>query len=112
MNIVLVSPAPPLRGGISDHTKGLYNYLSHKNSVKIFSFYNQYPTFFFPGTNQKIDDTKFKNTKYSISSVNPISWHKTVNSILKFKPDLVIFSYWQPFLAPCYGYIARLLNID
>ena len=56
MNIVLVSPAPPLRGGISDHTKGLYNHLSQNHSVKIFSFYNQYPSFLFPGTNQKIDN--------------------------------------------------------
>tara|TARA_B100002052_G_scaffold255614_1_gene245932 strand:- start:15103 stop:16230 length:1128 start_codon:yes stop_codon:yes gene_type:complete len=110
MNIAIVSPAPPFRGGISDHTKGLYNYLSKKNSVKIFSFYNQYPKFFFPGTNQKSVNKKFKNTNYSISSVNPISWQKTSNSILKFSPDIVIFSYWQPFFAPCYGYTARFLK--
>ena len=110
MNIVLVSPAPPLRGGISDHTKGLYNHLSQNHSVKIFSFYNQYPSFLFPGTNQKIDNKNFKNTYYTISSINPFSWHKTLTSILKLKPDLVIFSYWQPFFGPCFGYIARLLK--
>ena len=110
MNIVLVSPAPPLRGGISDHTKGLYNHLSQNHSVKIFSFYNQYPRFLFPGTNQKIDNKNFKNTYYTISSINPFSWHKTLTSILKLKPDLVIFSYWQPFFGPCFGYIARLLK--
>ena len=110
MNIVLVSPAPPLRGGISDHTKGLYNHLSQNHSVIIFSFYNHYPSFLFPGTNQKIDNKNFKNTYYTISSINPFSWHKTLISILKLKPDLVIFSYWQPFFGPCFGYIARLLK--
>ena len=111
MNIVLVSPAPPLRGGISDHTKGLYNNLIKNHSVKIFSFYYQYPKIFFPGKSQKINNNqKFNNTYYSINSINPFSWLKTTQAILKCNPDLVIFSYWNPFFAPCFGYIAKLLK--
>ncbi len=110
MNIVLVSPAPPFRGGISEHTKGLYNNLAKKHSVKIFSFYYQYPSFFFPGTNQKNNNKNFNNTIYSISSINPFSWKKTVKSILNFNPDLIIFSYWHPFFSPCFGFIARSLK--
>ena len=110
MNIVLVSPAPPFRGGISEHTKGLYNHLAKKHSVKIFSFYYQYPSFFFPGTDQKNNNKNFNNTNYSISSINPFSWKKTVKSILNFNPDLIIFSYWHPFFSPCFGFIARSLK--
>ena len=111
MNIVLVSPAPPYRGGISEHTKGLYNHLAKNHSVKIFSFYYQYPKIFFPGKNQKHNNKEiFNNTDYSISSVNPFSWLKTATNILKFNPDLVIFSYWHPFFSPCFGFIARLLK--
>ena len=111
MNIVLVSTAPPYRGGISEHTKGLYNNLIKNHSVKIFSFYYQYPNFFFPGKSQKINTyKKFDNTYYSINSINPFSWLKTTNAILKSNPDLVIFSYWNPFFAPCFGYIAKLLK--
>lgn len=111
MNIVLVSPAPPLRGGISDHTKGLYNNLIKNHSVKIFSFNYQYPKIFFPGKSQKINnDQKFNNTYHSINSINPFSWLKTTQAILKCNPDLIIFSYWNPFFAPCFGYIAKLLK--
>ena len=111
MNIILVSAAPPYRGGISEHTKGLYNNLIKNHSVKIFSFYYQYPKILFPGKSQKINSHKeFDNTYYSINSINPFSWLKTTNAILKSNPDIVIFSYWNPFFAPCFGYIAKLLK--
>jgi glycosyltransferase involved in cell wall biosynthesis len=111
MNIILVSAAPPYRGGISEHTKGLYNNLIKNHSVKIFSFYYQYPKILFPGKSQKINSYKeFDNTYYSINSINPFSWLKTTNAILKSNPDIVIFSYWNPFFAPCFGYIAKLLK--
>ena len=111
MNIILVSTAPPYRGGISEHTKGLYLNLSKNHSVKIFSFYYQYPKILFPGKSQKFNNNqKFENTDYTISSINIFSWFKTANKILKQKPDLIIFSYWNPFFAPCFGYIAKLLK--
>ena len=111
MNIALVSTSPPYRGGISDHNKGLYHNLSKNHSVKIFSFYYQYPKILFPGKSQKfIDDNSFKDTIYSISTINPFSWLKTVHKILKFKPDLVIFSYWNPFVGISMGLIARKLK--
>ena len=111
MNIILVSTAPPYRGGISEHTKGLYLNLAKNHSVKIFSFYYQYPKIFFPGKSQKFNNNKkFENTDYTISSINIFSWFRTANKILRQKPDLIIFSYWNPFFAPCFGYIAQLLK--
>ena len=92
MNIILVSAAPPYRGGISEHTKGLYNNLIKNHSVKIFSFYYQYPKILFPGKSQKINSHKeFDNTYYSINSINPFSWLKTTNAILKSKIELTVF---------------------
>mgnify|MGYP001178898473 CR=1 FL=1 len=112
MNIILVSAAPPYRGGISEHTKGLYNNLIKNHSVKIFSFYYQYPKIFFPGKSQKISNNqKFNNTNYSINSINPFSWIKTTQAILKCNPDLVIFSYWNPFFAPCFLVMFRSKNV-
>ena len=111
MNISLVSTSPPYRGGISDHNKGLYKKLSENHSVKIFSFYYQYPKILFPGKSQKFtNNEKFENTHYSISSINPLSWEKTVNKILEFNPDLVIFSYWNPFIGISMGSIAKKLK--
>ncbi len=111
MNIALISTSPPYRGGISDHNKGLYNNLSKNHSVQIFSFYYQYPRILFPGKSQKISNKKkFQNSHYSISTINPLSWTKTANSILEFNPDLVIFSYWNPFVGISLGSIAKQLK--
>ena len=111
MNIALISVAPPYRGGISEHTKSLYNQLHQKHSVRIFSFYYQYPKLFFPGKSQTIQkEYNSQHTAYCISSINPISWIKTTNKILDFSPDLVIFTYWNPYFAPCFGFIARRLK--
>jgi glycosyltransferase involved in cell wall biosynthesis len=111
MKIVLVSIAPPFRGGISTHTKGIYNELKKNHDVRIFSFYYQYPSFFFPGKSQKIkNDDKFKNTDYSISTINPFSWINTVRKILIVKPDLLIFTHWNPFVSFSLSFIARVLK--
>ena len=111
MKIVLVSIAPPFRGGISTHTKGIYNELKKNHDVRIFSFYYQYPSFFFPGKSQKIkNDDKFKNTEYSISTINPFSWINTVRKILIVKPDLLIFTHWNPFVSFSLSFIARILK--
>tara|TARA_B100001287_G_scaffold105103_1_gene88353 strand:- start:1248 stop:2378 length:1131 start_codon:yes stop_codon:yes gene_type:complete len=110
MKIILISPSPPLRGGISDHNIGLYHKLSEKHDVEIFSFNYLYPKFFFPGKSQTSSKKdKFKNTHYTISSINPISWIKTSNKIKKMNPDVVIFSFWNPFIGLSLGSIAKLL---
>ena len=112
MNIALVSVGPPYKGGISEHTQGLYHQLNQNHSVKIFTFYYQYPKFFFPGKSQiNKKEYNFQDTDYSISSINPFSWIKTTQKILDFKPDLVIFTYWSPYFAPCFGFIAKTLKI-
>ena len=111
MNIALISVAPPYRGGISEHTKGLYSQLNKNHSVKIFSFYYQYPKLFFPGENQVVSKKyNNQNTDYCISTLNLFSWIQTSNKIIDFNPNLVIFTYWNPYFAPSFGFIARKLK--
>jgi len=111
MKIVLVGPAPPLRGGISEHTKGLYENLIINHQVKIFSFSVQYPKIFFPGKSQYDDNNKsFHGAKYIINSINPLSWSKSASKIIKSKPDLVIFNYWHPFFSICLSNIAKKIK--
>ena len=110
MKIILVSIAPPFRGGISNHTKDLFYQLKKSNDVKVFSFYYQYPSFFFPGKSQKIKNSqKFDNTEYTISTINPFSWFKTCQKILQNKPNLIIFTHWNPFVSFSLAFIARIL---
>ena len=52
MRIVLISPSPPLRGGISTHSACLYNELSKNHSVLVISYKKLYPDFLFPGKTQ------------------------------------------------------------
>ena len=111
MKIVIIGPAPPLRGGISEHTKGLYENLIINHKVRIFSFSVQYPNIFFPGKSQYNDNKKsFQDVKYLINSINPLSWSKTASKIIKSKPDLVIFTYWHPFFSLCLTSIAKKIK--
>ncbi len=45
-----------------------------------------------------------------LSSINPLSYLRTARQIKKFKPDLVIVSYWMTFFIPAYAAILRLLG--
>jgi len=109
MKIVLIGPFPPFRGGISMFNHSLSRALSKKHVVHRFSFSLLYPKIFFPGKSQRF---KFRgdDSNETISSINPISWWKTSNSIKQINPDLVIFQYWHPFFAPAFSSIARQIN--
>ena len=67
---------------------------------------------FFPGTTQYEDGLPPKglNIIPIINSINPFNWVKVARKVNEHKPDLVIIRYWLPFMSPCLGSIARLLN--
>jgi glycosyltransferase involved in cell wall biosynthesis len=48
--------------------------------------------------------------KRLLNSVNPLSYFRTAQQIKKFKPDLVIVSYWMTFFIPAYAVILKLLG--
>ena len=90
----------------------LGHHLSQKHDVQIVSFTRQYPSLLFPGKSQ-IDPGKplFNVPTVSlIDSINPISWYRAARYITNQKPDVIIFRYWMPFFAPCFGSIARLVK--
>ena len=106
MKITMIGPFPPFRGGISDFNYSLSRELSKAQEVQLINFTTQYPRLLFPGKTQfRSDfDDKFKSQRI-LSSVNPLSWNKTVNKICNFNPDLIIFQYWMPFFTFAYNYI-------
>ncbi|MFQ5822865.1 MAG: glycosyltransferase [bacterium] len=115
MKITIISTAYPLRGGIAQYTGILYNKLKQKkHEVNVITFKRQYPKFLFPGKTQKEtshDDSVKIESEPIIDSINPLSWLKVYQKIKKHKPDLIIFKYWMPFFAPCFGSICWLTNI-
>ncbi|MEN3038279.1 MAG: glycosyltransferase [Candidatus Kryptonium sp.] len=113
MKIIIVGPVYPYRGGIAHFTGLLYKNLVNKNhDVKIFNFKRLYPKFLFPGKTQfepSIAIEKIESERI-IDSINPLNWLVTALKIIKQKPDLVVFKYWLPFLAPCYGTISAIVK--
>lgn len=112
MKIVIVGTAYPLRGGIAHYNAILYKHLSKRHTVDIVTFTRQYPAMFFPGKTQdeKGGAEAAVPSEQLIDSVNPLSWYAAARAIARKKPDLLIFKYWMPFFAPCFGSIARLVK--
>jgi D-inositol-3-phosphate glycosyltransferase len=110
MKITILSSAYPLRGGISHFIGLLYKELAKNNDVSVITFKRQYPTIFFPGKSQfESEETVEKiPTKILVDSINPLNWIIVGNKIKNDSPDLLIFKYWIPFFAPCFGTISRI----
>ena len=80
------------------------------DEVEIQSFSLQYPPFLFPGKTQ-YSESKINHPfkiERTVNSINPFSWIKVGRKIRKMQADIVIIKYWLPFMAPCFGSIARL----
>jgi len=110
MEIVMIGPVYPYRGGIAHYTSLMVRELSKKHSVTTISYKLQYPKILYPRSTQKdYENTSFQidDTNFLINTINPISYHKTVKFIKNIKPDLVIVQWWHPFFAPAYRHILR-----
>jgi glycosyltransferase involved in cell wall biosynthesis len=111
MNIAIIGPAHPLRGGgISTFNERLAQALQDEGHlVTIYSFSLQYPSFLFPGKSQTTDEPAPRNLtiRTVINSVNPLNWFLVGNNIRRQNHDLVIVRYWLPFMGPSLGTILR-----
>jgi glycosyltransferase involved in cell wall biosynthesis len=112
MKITILSTAYPLRGGIAQFVELLYRELKKQHSVNIITFKRQYPKLLFPGKTQLNQETKPDDieTESLVDSINPCNWISVGKKIKRDAPDLLIFKYWMPFFAPCFGTITRLVN--
>lgn len=108
MKITIIGPYPPFRGGISDFNFSLSNELYKNNELQIINFTTQYPKILFPGKTQYKSGSKNQLTSDRIlSSLNPMSWKKTSNKIIRINPDLIIIQYWMPFFTLAYNSILK-----
>ena len=111
--IVILGSAHPLRGGLAAYNERLAEeFMAEGNEVIIYTFSLQYPGIFFPGKTQYADWEAPKNLdiRVKVNSVNPLNWLKVGAEIKKLRPDILIFKYWIPFMAPCFGTIARIVK--
>ncbi len=104
MNVCLVGPVHPYRGGISHFTAMLARELGRTHTVRVVNFSRLYPGFLFPGRTQ-FDESGSPfgaDSLRLIDSINPVSWRRAADAVIDFAPDVVVFQWWQPFFAPAF----------
>ena len=113
MNIVVIGPLYPYRGGISDTNKELCESLiSSGHKVEVINFKLLYPKFLFPGKtqfHQSDENTNLKSHRI-INTVNPVNWIRVIKKINELNPDLLISTYWTGLLSPSYYIINKLVS--
>ncbi len=113
MRIAFLGPSYPWRGGIAQFANTLgEKLLAQGNEVMMFTFRHQYPALFFPGGEQfdNSNQTIKLPTQRILTPYNPLTWFTSIHDIKGWNPDVVIVSYWLPFMAPAFGYILRFLK--
>ncbi|MBQ4540668.1 MAG: glycosyltransferase family 4 protein [Alistipes sp.] len=111
MKIVLLGPAHPYRGGLASIMQTMAReYQRRGHEVRIYTFTVQYPELLFPGKTQFVDTPAPEdlNIERVMSTVNPINWIRLGRRLKRECPDIVLMKYWTPFMAPCFGTVARI----
>lgn len=114
MKIALIGPTYPYGGGISHFNTLLAKELKKKNEIKVFSYYNRYPSFLYPGKEQTDTKSKIKieiNSERTLSMINPFSWINTALKIRKFNPEKIIFHWVTPFTSVMFSIISIISKI-
>lgn len=112
-HVKIIGTAYPYRGGLAAYNERLAReFIARGFRVEMETFTLQYPGILFPGKTQYAgwEAPEGLNIRRTVSSVNPCNWIRVGNRIKKEKPDLVIFKYWIPFMAPCFGTIIRRIK--
>ena len=106
-----LGPAWPYRGGIATIIETLARVFARRGAqVDIKTFSVQYPEWLFPGKSQFRggDPPQDLHIERCVNTANPLNWLKVGRRIRREAPDAVILKYWTPFMAPCFGTIARV----
>ena len=111
MKITILGPAHPYRGGLASIMETMARVFRHRgHEVKIDTFSLQYPSWLFPGKSQTVDTPPPDDLhiERSVNTVNPFNWLRIGRRLRRERPDFVLLKYWTPFMAPCFGTIARM----
>lgn len=117
MKIVLLGTVYPYRGGLATFNERLAIELYNQgHQVVIYNFSLQYPSFLFPGKSQMTDEKRefpdYIPNYRKVNSINPFNWIKIGLELKSLAPDLILFRYWLPFMAPNYSVIAWLAKLN
>jgi glycosyltransferase involved in cell wall biosynthesis len=109
--ITFLGPAWPYRGGIATIIERLAGVFASRGArVNILTFSVQYPRWLFPGKSQYRTTAAPDGLHIErvVNTANPFNWLRVGLRLRREAPDAVILKYWTPFMAPCFGTIARV----
>jgi glycosyltransferase involved in cell wall biosynthesis len=112
MEIVIIGPVFPYKGGIAHDTALMCKALRKTHKVHMLSYKLQYPKFLFKKEQKDYSNKTFfvDEVDYEINTINPFNWIRTAKRINRIKPSVVIIPWWHPYFAPCYWMICKLLK--
>lgn len=115
MKLAFIGPLAPYRSGIARHSTALLRALAEAQGVEArgWSFHRQYPELLFPGESQRdpaAAPPPGLPVEFTLDSVNPLSWRRTLAEIIAFAPDVVVIPAWTFFTAPALGHVSAGLK--
>ena len=93
MNITLVGPVYPYRGGIAHYNTLLARALEDNgHHIQLISFNRQYPNWLYPGRSDKGPSKRHLRieTEFLFDPFYRWTWYQTVKRILQFHLDMVV----------------------
>ena len=111
MKITILGPAHPYRGGLASIMEIMARTFQRRgDEVDIKTFTLQYPSLLFPGESQTVATPPPADLRICRcgNTMNPLNWVRVGRRIRRERPDFVLMKYWTPFMAPCFGTIARI----
>ena len=100
MKITILGPAHPYRGGLASIMEIMARTFQRRgDEVDIKTFTLQYPSLLFPGESQTVATPPPADLRIC---------RCVGRRIRRERPDFVLMKYWTPFMAPCFGTIARI----
>ncbi len=111
MKITILGPAHPYRGGLASIMETMARTFRRRgDEVSVRTFTLQYPSLLFPGKSQTVDTPPPGDLSIvrCVNTVSPFSWWRVGRQLRRERPDFVLLKYWTPFMAPCFGTIARI----
>ena len=111
MKITILGPAHPYRGGLASIMQIMARTFARRgNEVDIRTFTLQYPALLFPGTTQTVDTPPPADLsiRRCVNTMWPFNWWRIGRQLRRERPDFILMKYWTPFMAPCFGTIARI----
>ena len=111
MKITILGPAHPYRGGLASIMEIMARTFQRRgDEVDIKTFTLQYPSLLLPGESQTVATPPPADLRICrcVNTMNPLNWVRVGRRIRRERPDFVLMKYWTPFMAPCFGTIARI----